>query len=78
MKAKIVILGATFLIWSLLFFMHAYYHIKSNIALGGYGYEVDWKFLFFGFIFSWGIYYLLALVFFVVVELCLLTSWKNK
>jgi hypothetical protein len=77
MKAKIIILGVTLLIWSLVFLLHAYYHIKRNISLGGYGYEVDPGFLFFVFIMSWGIFYLLALVFIVVVELCLLNYWKK-
>jgi uncharacterized protein HemY len=74
MKAKIVIFGTTLLIWGLVFFIHGYYQVKRNIALDGYGYEVDWKFLVFGFIFSWAMYYLLALFLIVLGELFLISS----
>lgn len=78
MRTKIIILGLTLLFWAITVFIHGYYYVKRNIALGGYGYEVEWEFLVFSFAFSWAVYYLLALFFIVIVELCLISFFGES
>jgi hypothetical protein len=61
-KRAILIFGLSALFWTTAFVIHCVIHVRSVLATELYGYEKDVGFITLGFVFSWGIYYLFALL----------------
>jgi len=46
--------------WVFIFVLHCAIHVRSVLSVPQYGYEKDLSFIIFGFVFSWGAYYIAA------------------
>lgn len=72
---KIRIAAVTMVIWAVVFLMHGYYHVR-NLTGQCCGYEGDPGFLALFFLIKPGLYYFLALIFILCVEIAIF--WRHK